>query len=106
MGMDICLKGGVMSQEKNQFKAICKLCDKEVQVANSGCFTLMQHAGMESQKEKASVRLAFTRKDSILHKEKETVEPSPSSSAESRTEIQCSEHHRRVLSKCLSRTFL
>ena len=65
---------------------------KEVQVANNGCFALMQHAGMKSHKEKASLRLAFARKDSILHKEKETVEPSPSSSSEqSRTEIQCSE---------------
>ena len=48
----------------------------------------MQHAGMKSHKEKASIRLAFF----ILHKEKETVEPSPSSSSEqSRTELQCSE---------------
>ena len=77
--------------ETNKFKAICKFCDKEVQVANNGCFALMQHAGMKSHKEKVSVRLAFARKDSILHKEKETVEPSPSSSSEqSRTEIQCS----------------
>ena len=53
----------------------------------------MQHEGMKSHKEKASsVRLAVGRKDSILHKEKEAVEPSPSSSSEqSRTEIQCSE---------------
>ena len=76
----------------NTFKAICKLCDKKIQVANNRCFTLMQHAGMKSHKKKASVRLAFARKDSVLHKEKETVEPSPSSSSEqSRTEIQCSE---------------
>ena len=61
--------------ETNRFKAICKLCDKEVQVANNGCFALMQHAGMKSHKEKASVRLAFASKDSILHKEKETLEP-------------------------------
>ena len=78
--------------ETNKCKAICKLCDKEVQVANSGCFALMQHACMKSHKEKASVRLAFARKDSLLHKEKETVDPSPSSSLEqSRTEIHCSE---------------
>ena len=52
----------------------------------------MQHAGMKSYKEKASIRLAFPRKDSILHKKKETVEPSPYSSSEQyRTEIQCSE---------------
>ena len=37
----------------------------------------MQHAGMKIHKEKASGRLAFARKDSILHKEKETVEPAP-----------------------------
>ena len=52
----------------------------------------MQYAGMKCHKEKASVRLAFARKDSLLHKEKETVEPSPSSSSEqSGTEMQCSE---------------
>ena len=39
-------------------------------MANNGCFSLMQHAGMKSHKEKASVRLSFARKDSILHKEK------------------------------------
>ena len=52
----------------------------------------MKHAGMKSHKEKASARLSFARKDSMLHKEKETVEPSPSSSSEqSTTEIQHSE---------------
>ena len=66
--------------------------DEKPTFTNNGCFALMQHAGMKSNKEKASVRLAFTRKDSILCKEKETVEPSPfSSSEQSRTEIQCSE---------------
>ena len=46
----------------------------------------------EKSQGEASVRLAFARKDSILHKEKETVEPSPCSlSEQSRTEIQCSE---------------
>ena len=61
-------------------------------MANNGCFALMQHAGMKSYKEKATVRLALARKDSILHKEKETGEPSPSDSSEKcRTEIQCSE---------------
>ena len=80
----------VASQAWNKFQAICKLCDNEVQVANNGCFALMQHVGMKSHKEKASVRLAFARKDSVLCKERETVEPSQSSSSEqSRTEIQC-----------------
>ena len=63
----------------------------------------MPHAGMKSHKEKASVRLTFARKDS---KENETVEPSSSSSSEqSRTEKSVLKHHRKVLSKCLSRTF-
>ena len=48
-------------QETNKFNAICKLCDKEVQVANNRCFALLQQAGMKSHKE-ASVRLAFARK--------------------------------------------
>ena len=55
--------------QTNKCKAICKLCDKGVQVANNACFALMQLAGMKSHKEQASVRLAFARKDSILHKE-------------------------------------
>ena len=61
-------------------------------MANNGCFALMQHAGMKSHKEKASVRVELARKDSILHKGKETAEQSPSSSSEQgRTEIRCSE---------------
>ena len=61
-------------------------------MANNGWFALMQHAGMKKRHKKVSVRLAFAWKDSILHKERETIEPSPSSSSEqSRTEIQYSE---------------
>ena len=93
--------------ETNKFKAICKLYDKEVQVANNGSFALMQHAGMKNPKEKASVRLAFTRKNSILHKEKETVEPSTSSSSEqSRTEIQCSETSQEGIKQVSIKDFL
>ena len=43
----------------NKFKAICKLHDKEVQVANNGCFALMQHAGTKGHKEMASVKTTF-----------------------------------------------
>ena len=32
------------SHESDKFKAVCKLCDEEIQVANNGCFALMQHA--------------------------------------------------------------
>ena len=35
---------------------MCKLCDKEIQVANSGCFALMQHAKQNLHKQKAVVQ--------------------------------------------------
>ena len=37
--------------ETNKFQAICKLCDKEVHMANNGCVALMQHAGMKIHRE-------------------------------------------------------
>ena len=33
-----------------------KLCDKEIQVANNGCFSLMQHAKQNMHKQKAVVQ--------------------------------------------------
>ena len=35
---------------------MCKLCDKEFQVANNGCFALMQHAKQNMHKQKAVVQ--------------------------------------------------
>ena len=31
--------------ETDKFKAVCKLCDKEIQVAKHGYHALLQHAG-------------------------------------------------------------
>ena len=44
------------SHDSDKFKAVCKLCDKEIQVANNGCFSLMQHAKQKMHKQKAVVR--------------------------------------------------
>ena len=35
---------------------MCKLCDKEIQVANNGCFALMQHAKQNMHNQKAVVQ--------------------------------------------------
>ena len=76
-------------------------------MANNGYFALMQHAGMKNHKKKASVRLAFARKDSTLHKENRTVNHHHlvhQSKVEQKYSVL--KHHRKVLSKCLSRIFL
>ena len=44
------------SHDSDKFKAVCKLCDKEIQVANNGCFALMQHAKQNMHKQKAVVQ--------------------------------------------------
>ena len=41
------------SHDSDKFKAVCKLCDKEIQVANNGCFALMQYAKQIIHKQKA-----------------------------------------------------
>ena len=33
------------AHETGKCKAVCKLCDKEIQVANNGYHALLQHAG-------------------------------------------------------------
>ena len=35
---------------------MCKLCDKEIQVANNGCFAFMQHAKQNMHRQKAVVQ--------------------------------------------------
>ena len=44
------------SHDSDKFKAVCKLCDKEIQVANNCCFALMQHAKQNMHKQKAVVQ--------------------------------------------------
>ena len=44
------------SHDSDKFKAVCKLCDEEIQVANNGCFALMQHAKQNMHKQKAAVQ--------------------------------------------------
>ena len=42
------------SHDSDKFKAVCKLCDKEIQVTNNGCFALMQHAKQHAQAKSSS----------------------------------------------------
>ena len=44
------------SHDSDKFKAVCKLCDKEIQVADNGCFALMQHAKQNMQQQGAVVQ--------------------------------------------------
>ena len=67
------------SHDSDKFKAVCKLCDKEIQVANNGCFALMQHAKQNMHKQKAVVQNiseeAKTSKQVVVTS---TSEPKPS----------------------------
>ena len=69
------------SHDSDKFKAVCKLCDKEIQVANNGCFALMQHAKQNMHKQKAVVRniseKAKTSKQVVVASTS-TSEPKPS----------------------------
>ena len=67
------------SHDSDKFKAVCKLCDKEIQVANNDCFALMQHAKQNMHKQKAVVQNiseeAKTSKQVVVAS---TSEPKPS----------------------------
>ena len=104
--MDICLNDSVVSMKQTNLRPSASYVIRKFQVANSRCFALMQHAGMKSHKEKASVRLAFARKDSVLHKEKK-LQNHHHLVLQSKVERKYNvlKHHRKVLRKCLSRTF-
>ena len=47
------------SHETDKFKAVCKLCEKDIQVANNGCHALMQHATKKIHKQKAVLKYSF-----------------------------------------------
>ena len=75
------------SHDSDKFKAVCKLCDKEIQVANNGCFALMQHAKQNMHKQKAVVQNiseeAKTSKQVVVASTS-TSEPKPSDVTERR----------------------
>ena len=60
---------------------MCKLCGKEIQVANNGCFALMQHEKQNIHKQKAVVQNiseeAKTSKQVVIASTS-TSEPKPS----------------------------
>ena len=69
------------SHDSDKFKAVCKLCDKKIQVANNGCFAPMQHAKQNMCKQKAVVQniseKAKTSKQVVVASTS-TSEPEPS----------------------------
>ena len=66
--------------ESDKFKAVCNLCEKDINVANNGCHALMQDAGMRIHREEAMVR--YSSRESNILKPKEIGESSTSSSVE------------------------
>lgn len=62
----------------DRFIAVCRLCEKDINISNSGCHALLQHAGYKSHKEKAMVR--YSSVESKLLKAKEVNEQSKSTS--------------------------
>ena len=68
------------SHDSDKFKAVCKLCEKEIQATNNGCFALMQHAKQKIHKQKAVVQniseIAKTSKQAVVASTS-TSEPKP-----------------------------
>ena len=64
-----------------KFKAVCKLCDKEIQVANNGCFAFMQHTKQNMYKQKAVVQNISEKAktyEQVVVASTSTSEPKPS----------------------------
>ena len=59
---------------------MCKLCDKEIQVANNGCFAVMQHVKQNIHKQKAVVQNISEAKTSkqVVVASTSTSKPKPS----------------------------
>ena len=57
------------THESDKCRAICKLCDKEIQVASGGVHALLQNASKNIHKQKATFHFAttHTKKDSEQH---------------------------------------
>ena len=72
------LKWWCSAHETDRFRAKCNLCEKEIQVANSGVSALIQHSKQKIHKEKACIQLAAHK----IEPEKEKDEQ-PSSSQQS-----------------------
>ena len=67
------------------------------------CHVMMQLADMKDHKEKATVRFASAGRDSRLYKPGESVEPSSLSFSGQSGAESFLKHHKKVLSKCLSK---
>ena len=82
------------THECDKCRAICKLCDKEIQVVSGGVYVLLQHASKNIHKQKADFHFAstLTKKDSEQHEPQTTDQPSvPSSSGKGDMEGMSSE---------------
>ena len=67
------------SHDGDKFKAVCKLCDKEIQVAINGCFALMQHAKQNIHKQKVVLQnISAKTSKQVVVASTSTSEPKPS----------------------------
>ena len=64
--------------KKERFVAVCRICEKDISISNSGLHALLLHAGRKVHREKAMVR--YSNMESKLLKAKEMVEASTSAS--------------------------
>ena len=64
--------------KKDRFVAVCRICEKDISISNSGVYALLQHAGRKVHREKAMVR--YSNMESKLLKAKEVDDASTSAS--------------------------
>ena len=66
------------AHKKDKFVAVCRICEKDINISNSGVHAVLLHAGREVHREKAMVR--YSNRESKLLKAKEMDEASTSAS--------------------------
>ena len=64
--------------KKDKFVAVCRICEKDISICNSGVHAVLLHAGRKVHGEKAMVR--YSNRESKLLKAKEMDEASTSTS--------------------------
>ena len=64
--------------KKDKFVAVCRICEKDISINNSGVHALLLHAGRKVHREKAMAR--YSNRESKLLKAKEMDEASTSAS--------------------------
>ena len=64
--------------KRDRFVAVCRICEKDINISNSGVHALLLHAGTKGHRGKAMVR--YSKMESKLLKAKEMDEASTSAS--------------------------